>query len=175
MSTTCTRKRRCCSRKWVSLSPAHARTIHKFQGQTAGPVDPGKPPNQYEVLMCDPDERRYESTCMGLLYTAISRATTLGDESGRGSAIYFFGSHFDESRFRNIGKKNGSTHDYEAIQKREKWVKYLKQGHVPISQLSRNQRTALKWAHEETYTYNFLYDRISDYIEANRLRDPTTF
>lgn len=81
--------RNCCTRTFVPLELAYARSIHKFQGMTVGPTKPGQPPNMYSTIICDPDDRRFEGMWPGLLYTMVSRATTLGDDSGVGSAIYF--------------------------------------------------------------------------------------
>jgi hypothetical protein len=70
---------------------AFARTIHKFQGLSAGPVDAGKIPNMYDCIICDPDMKQSEARATGLFYTALSRATTFGDSEGLNSAIYFMG------------------------------------------------------------------------------------
>ena len=66
----------CCVRRFVPLDVAYARTIHKFQGLSAGPVDEGKVPNMYDCIVCDPDEKKFEGSALGLLYTAVLRATT---------------------------------------------------------------------------------------------------
>ncbi len=47
----------CCLCTYVPLEVSYARTIHKFQGLTAGPVDEGKIPNMYQCIVCDPDEK----------------------------------------------------------------------------------------------------------------------
>ena len=79
----------CCTRTYVPLELAYARSIHKFQGMTVGPSKPGQPPNMYRTIICDPDEKRFEGMWPGLLYTMVSRATTLGESDGKGSALYF--------------------------------------------------------------------------------------
>ena len=84
----------CCTRLFLPLAVSYARTIHKFQGLTAGPVDKGKIPNMFDLLVVDPDEKQCEGSALGLLYTAVSRATTLGEDSSLGSAIYFAGGAF---------------------------------------------------------------------------------
>ena len=56
-------------------------------------------------IICDPDEKHYEGVAIGLLYTAVSRATTLGDDDGLNSAIYFTGTAFKRSRIANLNKK----------------------------------------------------------------------
>ena len=95
----------CCTRTNLPLTLAYARTIHKFQGQSAGPVDKGKIPNIYGCIICDPDKSEVEGRALGLFYTALSQATTLGDDDGLNSAIYFTGEDFNEKRIRNLGKR----------------------------------------------------------------------
>ena len=115
----------CCTRFHLPLTLACARTIHKFQGLSAGPVDPGKPPNACERMLCDPDSKKRESRCIGLLCTALSRATTLGDESGLGSAIHFVGTDFKADRIRCLCNKQDSADKCEIAQKRDRWVSFL--------------------------------------------------
>ena len=118
-------EKRCCSRTYVPLEVSYARTIHKFQGLTAGPVDPGKIPNMYQCILCDPDEKKFEGTSLGLFYTAVSRATTLGDADGLNSAIYFCGNQFKEQQIRRLTKLKGSDIDFVVAQKRACWVAFL--------------------------------------------------
>ena len=93
----------CCTRTFVPLEVAYARTIHKFQGLSAGPVDKDKVPNLYQCIICDPDEKKFEGTgALGLLYTAVSRGTTLGDTNGLNSAIYFDGKDFRRERIQRL-------------------------------------------------------------------------
>jgi len=119
-------KHGCCCRTYVPLTLAYARTIHKFQGLTAGPVDEGKIKNMYDVIVCDPDEKRFEGSSLGLLYTAVSRATTLGDEDGLNSAIYFTGKDFKGRRIRQLGLKKGSSDEYDLVIFRRRWVAHIK-------------------------------------------------
>ena len=104
----CQRNGGCCTRTNLPLTLAYARTIHKFQGQSAGPVDKGKIPNIYGCIICDPDKSEVEGRALGLFYTALSRATTLGDDDGLNSANYFTGEDFNEKRIRNLGKRKNN-------------------------------------------------------------------
>lgn len=165
MSVGC--KHKCCKRTWLPLTLAYGRTIHKFQGQSAGPVNEGQAPNMFSVLICDPDDHKFEGNFMGLFYTAISRATTLGDDNGRGSAIYFAGSKFNQQRFRNIGKMKNSDQDYIPIQKRTNWVNHLQNNTKPIQPLSDRMKSTLNWASSATFHYDVLYQRIRQYTIAN--------
>jgi hypothetical protein len=138
-------------------------------------VDEGKVKNQYEVLICDPDEHKYEGKFMGLFYTAISRATTLGDDTGLNSAIYFTGPQFKEERFRNLGKQKGSVDDFIPIQKRSKWVDYLKKRTHPIKELNQEMIETLHWSTIYRMDQDDLYKRITQYILANSTRRSATF
>ena len=160
----CTRQSGCCTRTFVPLCLAYARTIHKFQGLTAGPVDEGKIKNMFDVIICDPDSGEFESSALGLFYTAISRATTLGDENGLNSAIYFTGEHVTEARIRRIGKKKGSTMEYTRVQERRKWVDYLNKRTTKTNLSHRKQKRILKWGSEARYNFVTLKDRIDKYI-----------
>ena len=105
--------KKCCTRTFLPLEVSYARTIHKFQGLTAGPVDEGKIPNIYECIICDPDDKKYEGSSLGLLYTTLSRATTLGDNNGLNSAIYFTGQEFKRVRITRLTKRKNSNDDYK--------------------------------------------------------------
>ena len=48
--------------------------------------------------------KKIEGTSLGLFYTATTRATTLGDDDGLNSAIYFSGTRFREERIRGLTK-----------------------------------------------------------------------
>ena len=74
----------------------------------------------FDVIVCDPDESKYEGKFLGLFYTAVSRATTLGDDDGLNSALYFTGDHVKEDRIRSIGKKTHSQdNDYLNVRREE--------------------------------------------------------
>jgi hypothetical protein len=80
-------------RTFCPLKLSFAKTIDTFQGQTAGPVDEGKPPNPVKTVICDPGLREFEAQKPGLFYSIISRGTKMGTlENGKrsGSAIYFY-------------------------------------------------------------------------------------
>ena len=157
----------CCIRTFVPLDVAYARTIHKFQGLSAGPVDNGKVPNMYECIICDPDEKKFEGSALGLLYTAVSRATTLGDDQGLGSAIYFTGSEFKERRIRRLTKLKDSDEDFKVAQKRQKWVEYLSRRESECKRkqkkIKRREKEIHTFINNTQYDYDFLYRRIQKY------------
>ena len=161
----CTRG--CCTRSFVPLTIAYARTIHKFQGMSAGPVDPGKIKNMYDVIVCDPDDKEFEGTALGLLYTGVSRATTLGDNEGRGSAIYFTGSSLREDRIRNLTMKKDGKKEFEMAKKRRYWVNYIsaraQRFKAHVKEIMTKKELLLRWATTQTYSYDELYNRINNY------------
>ena len=77
MEVNCNRKR-CCRRKYVPLVLAFAKTVHTFQGQNVGPVQPGQSPNAFEKIIADPGAKSFEGTNPGLFYSTTSRGTTIG-------------------------------------------------------------------------------------------------
>ncbi len=120
----------------------------------------------YDCIVCDPGEKRFEGTNIGMLYTAISRATTLGDPDGLNSAIYFKGEDFRESRLRQLGKHVGTTIDYKNIARRKLWVQYLRT-HTDASKLNDNTvLTLMDWFKETKISYKTLCDTITAYTTA---------
>ena len=162
----CQRNGGCCTRTNLPLTLAYARTIHKFQGQSAGPVDEGKIPNIYRCIICDPDKNDAEGQALGLLYTALSRATTLGDDDGLNSANYFTGEDFNEKHIWNLGKRKKSMDDYANVTRRAIWVQHLSNntsnGNITKNQLKR----ALAWANTATIDYDRLYSRVKLYTQS---------
>ena len=156
-----------CRRKYVPLILSYARTIHKFQGLTAGPVDEGKIKNMYSTIICDPGDRSAEGRAPGLFYTAVSRATTLGNPDGTESAIYFTGDDFKEERIRNVSTKKDSVYDYEKVRKRNIWTRRLKQNTKSHNYLN-SMRRALTWAKTRRYTWPILQERIESYVKCKR-------
>ena len=115
----------CCTRHYVPLDLCFARTIHKYQGLGAGPPEKGKLPHAYECIVCDPGDRKAERTNVGLFYTALSRATTLGDDDGLNSAIYFDGNDLTEDRIMNLTRCKSRDQEYVQVTKRRTWVAHL--------------------------------------------------
>ena len=162
--------KKCCTRTFIPLEVAYARTIHKFQGLTAGPVDKGKIPNMYQCIICDPDEKKYEGTSLGLLYTALSRATTLGDKDGLNSAIYFTGGTFKEQRINRLTKMKGSDRNFKMADKRKTWVEYIEkqeqQSKATISKILHKKKQIINHINNHTYDYDFLYHRQQQYTRT---------
>jgi hypothetical protein len=79
------------------------QTIHTFQGQNVGPAGNGRPENPIQRIVLEPGDRKFEGNNVGLFYTAMSRATTIGNTGDRiSSAVYFDSPHFSIERFTNL-------------------------------------------------------------------------
>ena len=124
---------------------AFAQTIHTFQGQNAGPVEPGQAPNAVQKLVCDPGTRRFEGNCIGLFYTLLSRVTTFGNPLDKfSSAIYFTGTNMNMNRVLNITLTE-KGHMYAMAEKRKQYVSYLQQ-HEHDAQMSKiDQMRIIEW------------------------------
>ena len=134
---------------------------------SAGPVDEGKIPNMFEVLVCDPDEKSAEGTALGLLHTGVSRATTLGDESGLNSAIYFTGNSLKPQRILDLTMKEGTDKEFELAKKRRRWVIHLqrqaRKSKGRVKDVMTRANAIFQWAESTTITYDDLHRRIGDY------------
>ena len=156
----------CCTRTFLPLDLAFARTIHKFQGLSAGPVDKGKIPNMYDCIICDPDIQGAECRATGLLCTAASRATKLGDKDGLNSAIYFQGRDFTRSRIQNVTKKTNSQYEFENVKRRRAWVQHLKQNTVKARKVTtKKAQNIFAWS-KKRHTRQQLKQRITLYVHA---------
>lgn len=124
-------KSKCCKATFCPLTLSFAKTCHTFQGQSAGPVNQGQQPNAVDRVVIDPGDKKFEGNNPGLLYMAVSRATTLGEKSSvlpvpkrLDSAIYFTGHNMTRHRVLNLTlKKTGE--EYKKVKLRKKWVARL--------------------------------------------------
>src|SRR6476620_2498635 len=111
----------CCCRTYIPLRLAFAQTIHTFQGQNAGPVEPGQAPNAVQKLVCDLGTRRFEGNCMGLFYTLLSRVTTFGNKVDKfSSAISFTGTNMNMGRVLDL-TLNEKGHMYAMAERRKQY------------------------------------------------------
>ena len=76
------------------------------------------------------------------------RATTLGDDDGLDSAIYFIGDDFIENHIRNLGRKKNLLDEFQNhVTKHKIWVQHLtnnkSNGGMTTEQL---ERALVDWA-----------------------------
>ena len=96
---------------FVPLKLSFAKTIHTYQGQQAGKVRQGPPPNAVERIIYDSGTRRFEGQNPGLFYTLLSRITTLGEPPFHNdSATCFLGPNMNKTRIKNIDIKHIDNH-----------------------------------------------------------------
>lgn len=126
----------------------------------------------WKVIICDVDKKEYEKTNLGLFYTALSRATTLGDDNGLNSAIYFEGTHFKPERFRYLTKTPNTDKLFKLAKQRQDWVDHLgsnaKKTLDEFRSGSIDRDHILAWS--ETSYENSLIQRIDTYKQANAAR-----
>jgi len=151
--------------KTITFCPlvlSFARTIHTFQGQQAGPTD-NTVKNAVQKIICDVGTSRFESINIGLFYTALSRATTIGNaQNNRSDSAIYFSQSLDKSRLDRLTKTQDNK-EYEMIKKRKAWVDLLnKQKHNEDKNTTEQTINSLfEWATTHKYTL--------DHIEAASL------
>jgi hypothetical protein len=139
----------CCQQEFIPLRLCFAKTIHAFQGQQAGPVQPGRPENPIQRLVIDLGTRAFEGKSPGLSYTAFTRPTQIGNETNiMDSALYFTGPHMNTARILNIAFKQTNGQVYEAVQHRSKWVKYLQQHTINPTYSRQDIDQVFAWTHK---------------------------
>ena len=79
-----------CQRNYIPLTLAFGKTIHSFQGQNVGPTLPHQPENPIQTIVVDPGTRAFEGSSPHLLYSIISRITTLGYPHDIFTSPFFF-------------------------------------------------------------------------------------
>ena len=137
----CQKRQMCCSKEFIPLQSCYAKTVHTFQGSNVGPTRPGEPDNPIQRIICDPGVARFEGNNPGLLYTIVTRATTMGNGNKMKSALYFDGENMKPDRVIGLfrTRKGG---EYKKVQYRRKAVEYLKR-HVHNSGMSPTQKEDL--------------------------------
>ena len=162
LTTVCDRG--CCSRESCPLILAWAITTHRFQGQSAGPVDEGKIPNAYECVVFDPDTKKMENTWPGLFYTGTSRGTTLGDREGLNSAVYFDGPDATISRMQFLGLKPDSNDFCDNYRARKKWMDYLDGNTYTYDMDQQHVSDLLLWLQSSQYEYGWVEGKVLSYV-----------
>jgi hypothetical protein len=142
----------CCTKTFIPLQLAYAKTIHTFQGASAGPTPGNQEDNPVLTIVCDPGTRDFKGKNTGLFYTCLSRATTMGEKGKHlTSAIFFYGDNMRPDRVMNITKaKTGYLFRKAAL--RKLWVANL-QHNRHNSGMSDVVRTAI-FEHSKNKTIN---------------------
>lgn len=118
----------------------------------------------YECIICDPDVKQSEVRATGLFYTALSRATTLGDDNGLNSAIYFIGSNITRARIQEVTMKSTKNEEYISVTRRRAWINHLMQNTViPTSADFDRVHDTFEWTNHRI-SFHQLNFRIQQYI-----------
>ena len=157
----------CCEMEVVPLQLSFARTLHKFQGVSVGPGHPIK------SMVFDPGTTGFEGNNPGILYTGISRATTLGNGCVDNSSFYLAGPSATKDRLTNLTQiraKGRQKKTYLAVLRRQQWVEYLKNAELESKLFPAATPSALKsWLkNKEPVTLTEL-DSIIQYHNINRI------
>ena len=116
------------------------------------------PPLVSEDPKLVPIVKQFEGINIGLFYTLLSRATSLGnidDATFKDSAIYFIGNNMNEDRIRNI-TKNSNGNDYLKVSKRNAWIGYLHK-HKHTSGISNPEKQSIfQWAESTKISHSRL-------------------
>ena len=129
----------------------------------------------FKGVICDPHTLDAETNSLGLLYTGVSRATTLGDPDGLNSAIYFTGLDMKkESRVSRLGQKTASLDAYKRVIDRRRWVAHLAINTRKSHLSAKEEERILRWSHRNRVKYGALMDRIDEYVEKGVKRKADT-
>lgn len=137
----------CCTVLTCPLQLAFGMTLHTFQGQSAGPVEEGQPPNAVDRVILEPGTRQFEGNNPGTLYTAASRGTTAGT-GNLDSAIYFRGMNMNRARVMNMTKQRDGKTTYKKVALRDKWIKHLENHTVKPKRTDEIKKELLLWCKE---------------------------
>jgi AAA domain len=151
----------CCTRLCIPLILAYGKTIHTFQGQTVGPATPGRPENPIKRIIVEPGTRTFEGNNVGLFYTAMSRATTIGNPDDKmSSAIYFDGPNFSKQRVTSLTRQqNGAM--YHKAYLRQRWVKFMKENNENRKRYTKDEMEQLfEWITEKRFNNETLMKTI---------------
>ena len=107
------------SMTYVPLLLAFGKTTHSAQSMSIGPVREGQCKNMLERCVVDIGQPGFEARNPGLMYAALSRATTIGHPDDLlSSAIYFEGCHMNRERLENVNSRK--SQQSEKVKKRER-------------------------------------------------------
>jgi len=138
---------------------------------SAGDVDPGKIPNATPRIIGDPDIRAVEGKATGFFYTLASRATSFGDSTGLGSAIYFIGPNLTKERIQNLTLKTNTNTTLINVQRREAWVQHLEANTMDLSNITTEMmQETFAWA-KTPIPYEDLYKRTQHYISVSKKKN----
>jgi len=157
----------CCDMEKVPLQLSFARTLHRFQGVSVGPG------HAIPCMVFDPGQTGFEGNNPGILYTGISRATTLGNGCVNDSAFYLAGPYATKDRLTNLTQiraKGRKKVTYLAVLRRQKWLDFLRAAEVESKSFPTEQSSTLKtWLKKDKQISLNDLDEIIQYHNTNRV------
>ena len=137
----------CCSRTTINLAVAYGKTAHTFQGQSVGPVDPGRPKNAIRRIVVHPGSSRFENNNPGLSYMMATRATTIGNAiDPMSSALYYASLDATPSRLRNPTLKADKKDECTKVKLRRRWVEHLEKHRMELCYSKEQMEEVFHWA-----------------------------
>ena len=156
----------CCEMEQVPVQLSFARTLHRFQGVSVGPG------HAIPCMVLDPGRTGFEGNNPGILYTGISRATTLGNGCVNDSAFYLAGPNATKDRLTNLTQlraKGRKKVTYLAVLRRQKWLDYLSEAQFQTQSLPTADPAALKrWLKTNKQISLTELDDVIQYHNMNR-------
>ena len=157
----------CCEIEQIPLQLSFARTLHRFQGVNVGPE------HAIKSMVFDPGQTGFEGNNPGILYTGISRATTLGRGCVDNSAFYLAGPYATKDRLTNLTQiraKGRKKVTYLAVLRRQKWLDFLRAAEVESKSFPTEQSSTLKtWLKKDKQISLNDLDEIIQYHNTNRV------
>ena len=157
----------CCEMGQLPLQLSFARTLHRFQGVSVGPG------HAIKFMVFDPGHTGFEGNNPGILYTGISRATTLGNGCVDDSAFYLAGPSATKDRLTNlthIRAKGRKKTTYLAILRRQKWLDFLKAAELQSKLFPAATTSTLKtWLKKKGPVSLTELDSVIQYHNINRI------
>ncbi len=156
----------CCEIEHIPLTLSFARTIHKFQGQQVGPTHPNK------FMVFNPGNTGFEGRCPGLLYTGLSRASSLGNDINS-SSFYLHGHDATMDRLTDVihsrsHRNRGNL--YKAIETRNQWIHFLskKEQRTDLSLSEERKIHVIQWIQNSYKLDTIALDRVISYHNQKR-------
>jgi hypothetical protein len=139
--------RYCCVRTYMPIQLCYAKTIHTFQGQSAGPVAANQQPNPVQRIVVHIGNRQFEGQNPGLTYTALSRSTSMGNSTDlTTSSLFFDGNDAIPERFVDIARAPKTLQLYKLVYLRNNWVKHLSDNQVHPTIMHQEKDALFRWA-----------------------------
>ena len=122
-----------------------ATSLHKCQGLTIGPstdtVATAAP-----SMIVDIGSRTFEQKAPGLVYTALSRVTTLGSGDRSTSALFFTGNNVTQERLVRMTYKKNTDIKTINVLRRDAWIALLKSNTHDGNMTKSERRRIFHWA-----------------------------